>query len=263
MASILVRGSISLANGEATALRCSSSGSMPNSGSVLSYASSLDGGACSVEIRTNPASLPTNDESVRIARHLLLTDLLPNVLLEGTGVRLTLEWIERPGTPPMRVVADSVPAGADRNTSVNVTSLHQLAAILPPVRWSLRDFNHGLLEREDCPFMFYRAIETVGRAVAGQQEKSDLNWPEMHRRLGTSRSDLAILERLRNDHGHGAHTYFSASEHGDMKSAWKRVIEQAVHYLLGNRQVIQQWLRDSNELTGDEVELAMSTLPRA
>lgn len=261
MASVVIRGSICLANGKATGLVCSSKGVLLEGNSSVEYASSLMDGACAVEMQCALEAPLTDDESVRRARHILLTDLLPNVLLQGTGVRLTLEWIERPGAAPKRVIVDGVLHETTPTDAINLSFLHQAISILPPVRWALKDFNHGLLEREDCPFMFYRAIETIGRVVIGQQEQSDLNWTEVHRRLGTSRSDLTILERLRNDHGHGSHTYFSRAEHDDMKNACNRVLERAIGYLDGNRPVIEQWLRSSGAASEDTDRL-MGTLPR-
>lgn len=98
---------------------------------------------------------------------------------------------------------------------------------------ALRDINFGLIDHDECPFFFYRAIESMAKLVCKKEEKlTATNWTCFHEKLKTSKDDLKLLKLKGDSFRHAERNSFDASDHSAM---WKTVhlfLTKTINYLV-------------------------------
>jgi len=221
-----VSASVSLSNGETPGIVHEASGTVLIDGQTVEFVCRLVGGGATVDLHS--LGNLSADDARRVARAVLEHGLLARVIEEGVGLSVTFGWVIREGETAERTSNDHSPAVDVPYSAERVQALMGMA---PLFRFAVRDFNSGLLDREDAPLYFYRAIETLAKAVTGLDETNREVWDEFHRKLGTSRADLAGLERLADLHRHGSHLAFNADEHLEMMATAMRFLRLASHHV--------------------------------
>lgn len=170
----------------------------------------------------------SDDEMLRASKHIIDTALLGVILRDGHGTAYSLEVFSRGnrvGTP----IPDYLPV----DPSIDSTALFRLNAVNQRVRYALRDFNSGLTNREDCPFFFYRAIETLAKAIQNKDEKlSAADWDEVHSKIGTTRAGVETVLGFSGTHRHGNHSGFSPEEHSEMLEKTRLFLKKGTDYLI-------------------------------
>jgi hypothetical protein len=98
---------------------------------------------------------------------------------------------------------------------------------------ALRDINFGLIDHDECPFFFYRAIESMAKLVCNKEGKlTKSDWNEFHKKLATSKNDLELLKSKADSFRHAEREFFDASDHSAM---WKTVhlfLTKIINYLV-------------------------------
>ena len=167
------------------------------------------------------------DLAVRTARNIVDSVLLTAVLRDGAGLTLTIEFCkigDTIGHVPQDYLEIIPQLPFDFFDAVQLMGRNE------QVRYALRDYNQGLFSREDSPLYFYRAIETMAKAIL---EVDDIKnqWDVFHSRIGTTRKDMETIEAL-NGHRHGEHTPFTAEQHIKMMTEGRTFMLKSLEYLL-------------------------------
>lgn len=96
-------------------------------------------------------------------------------------------------------------------------------------RFAVRDYLAAITESIDCPFLCYRAIESVAKKFS--TSSGNTNWNPMHSALGTKKEDINSLAELAKTIRHG--------NWGEFKSTTQ---QQRVEILLLTRKIILLYL---------------------
>lgn len=227
---VFISGRAFLSNGQTPncLIRIPGRFKLKNRADTYEYHLTILGGCILLEF-TSDIQVENRDELFVIARHAVDLAILSCVVLEGVGIVYTLEHIgkERGSVVPCQI--DRAPT-----TGLETLQREELFPILmeSTVRYALRDFNSGLINREDSPFLFYRSIETIAKAILRKEEKLEPEeWARCHQLLGTTRDDLKTVEEFSTPHRHGNHTAFNGEQQLAMMKETKYFLLKALAYL--------------------------------
>jgi len=129
----------------------------------------------------------------------------------------------------------------DLTVSRNAESVAALIASNFRLKFAVRDFNDGLLDRKDCAFYFYREIETLAKLI-GEIDGKKTNWCEFYKNVGASEEEISQLidktkfgtirysaDKLRHGVAPGS---IDRSNWEDMKKVAKALLIKSIKYLL-------------------------------
>ena len=100
--------------------------------------------------------LPDVDKIFRVAINVVESVILGFPIIYGCGFVYVLEKCRTHNRKLFNRPLDSV--SLEEPLTFEINDLVPLVGKNSRLRWALRDFNQGLINREDCPFLFYRAI---------------------------------------------------------------------------------------------------------
>ena len=225
---VLVCGTISLSNRQPPDIYTMSSGRLPLEEGDKRFKCTILGGSIVVEY---PDGAPTDDEDdiFRVTRHLVDNTILSTVVTDGIGLSCMLDYCLTDSGEVVLAPYDKAPAiepQVDRATATD------LMGVVPNLRYAIRDFNQGLLHREDSPLYFYCAIEALARIISkSDSELTSGDWSRLHESLGTSREQINVLWKISKSHRHGNRVPFSKEQHLEMMSSTRRFLALAIAYL--------------------------------
>lgn len=169
------------------------------------------------------------DEIFRSSRHLLDNTVLSRVVTEGIGLLCTLDYCVTSGGGVVPANPDSAP---DVDVEIDRETVTRLVGTIPSLRYAVRDFNQGLLHREDCPIYFYRAIEALAKVVCKREDRlGKRDWKDYHSQIGTTTPDLQRLLDINKKHRHGTRIGFTREDHIQMMRAARLFLARTIQFL--------------------------------
>lgn len=178
------------------------------------------------------------DEVFRITRHIIDNLILSQVAIEGIGVSYTLEFCKIYTGEVIYAQPDLAPQIAD--IQLNYQDLFELIGRKFEIRYAIRDFNQGLIDRENCPFLFHRAIETLAKVVCNQSELSKKDWDKFTNVIGSTSDEVEELLQMKNKishpHRHGNHIFFTREQHLKMLKTVRVFLSRSIQFLLAQEQ---------------------------
>jgi hypothetical protein len=224
---VVVEGSLSQANGTAVGLTLRVEGISVPSGMV--YRLEVDRSRFSVEFEASSNGSESSLFSLaQLTTHVVEAAVLPNVLMEGVGVRIRPELCRLSG----REVPIPVPWVASGSSNVPLETVADVMGRYPMFRYAVRDFNEALAVSENAPLFLYRALETTARAILDHEgEITSREWDRFHQRLRTSKAEFGLLQRINESHRHGDHAEFTPQQQVAMMAAIQRVLWSALRIL--------------------------------
>ena len=106
--------------------------------------------------------------------------------------------------------------------SFRVEDVSKLLGIIPELRYAVRDFNQGLLDREK-----------------GLSKK---DWDDFYQKLGVSETEitnleiLEIKEKITHPHHHGNHVFFSKEEYLKMLRNVRLVLSRTIQLIINQKE---------------------------
>jgi len=170
------------------------------------------------------------DELFRFARHIVDNAILSQIALEGVGLSYTLDYCRTRDGKVLILDPDRAPQ--IDGIALSFGDVLELTGSRAQLRYAIRDFNQGLIDREDCPFFFYRAIEILAKTITNKEELDAKDWNDFHGKIGTTRDDMKALEAVNAKHRHGTHSYFTKEEHLIMLRTVKYFMLKSLKHLL-------------------------------
>ena len=239
--STLVYGSLSLSNGqsphlciEIPLLKCHS-----ENGSILICQTTIIGKNILVEfIEGFHQEEVVVDEIFRTTRHIIDTLVLSQVAIEGIGLMYTLEFCKTDTGKVIPLVPDCISQIED--VRFEYQELFKLLGSKPQIRYAIRDFNQGLIDRENCPFLFRRAIETLAKFFRNNENNEKKltgeDWNKFCNQIGVhpeKATDLKeITEQIMHPHRHGDHVFFTQEQHAKMLEIVRLFLSMSLKFLL-------------------------------
>ena len=184
-------------------------------------------GSIRLELR-GPLSIWENDDLIRIGKRIIGTTVSGLVMENGIGLTFTIESLLRPPS----LFPASVDQAPIASKHVSWSDCLTVSGIFDQFDWALRDFNTGLIDRENCPFFFYRCIESLALAVSKEEEIGKGAWEKFHAALGTSRSEFPTIMKFGKKHRHGTRLVFKANDHLEMMREVRNILTWTHAYLL-------------------------------
>ena len=228
----IVSGTLLLSNGELPNYFSTLSESIRLVTGNLSCEGTILGGHIFVKIEGLQEEM-LDDEVLRIAGYIMDNLALTQTVTEGIGTSYTLENYWKDSGLVLRVIPDQVPAvGAFGYDSRQLFGLITRNAQL---RYAIRDFNQGLVYPQDCPYLFYRAVETLARFVCQKDDFQSLgkkDWKLFHKCIATNYDDLKELHKFAKRQHHGSYAYFTKNQYLAMVSAARLFLTRTIQYLL-------------------------------
>jgi hypothetical protein len=81
-------------------------------------------------------------------------------------------------------------------------------------RFSIRDFTKAMTSEMECPFLCYRAIETIKSNFLTESTSSESDaWESMHKKIGSKASDIMKIKPFADPIRHGNYTEFKETDH--------------------------------------------------
>lgn len=231
---VRIIGRLRLANGAAPVFHARSAGQVLIDQRLTPYTCVLNEDYAEVSFGVSASDHAELSELVRLAQHVARGAVLHRAFIEGIGIDVQFHQIIT-DTEAVRLDIDSLGS----RSSVSEQGTGWLMHASPMFRWAAQDVNGGLLDRENAPFLFYRSIESLARLVTRTASGENLNWGDAHAVLGTSRSAMLPLERLRQHHAHGDHAYFSKAEHRELCGAVRQFLDAAASACLRAVEIVE------------------------
>ncbi len=113
------------------------------------------------------------------------------------------------------------------------------------IKFAVRDFNLGLIDRKDCAFYFYRQIETLAKIIGGENKDGKAeqkNWDDFYNKVRASEEEKSQLKdnetkgtirysanKLRHGNAPGS---ISPQEYEIMKKTAKSLLIKSMEYLI-------------------------------
>jgi len=229
--STMVSGSLKLPNGRAPDVffKVSDASIQWNKGNI-SYECNILGGHILVEFLEGLEENEIDDEIFRLAKYIIDNIVLTQTVLQGVGLSYTVEYCWKGKSEIVAAIPDKAPDTGD--IQVNHQEIFRLMGIFPLLRYAVRDFNQGLIDREDCPFFFYRAIETLAKLICHTTDDLEpKDWSNFHNKIGTSLSEMRELIELNKNHRHGIHKFFTKDQHLIMMRTVKHFLVKSIQFL--------------------------------
>lgn len=108
-------------------------------------------------------------------------------------------------------------------------------------RFSIRDFTKALVSEFECPFLCYRAIETIKSKFYDSTLSDSTAWENMHKKIGSNSFDItSIIKPLADPIRHGNYSKFIATnreERVKILNIAKDIINKYKQYLMKNNEV--------------------------
>ncbi len=228
----IVSGTVRLSNGELPNYFSTLSESIRLVTGDLSCEGTILGGHIFVKIEGLQEEM-LDDEVLRIAGYIMDNLALTQTVTEGVGASYTLENYWKDSGLVLRVMPDQAPAvGAFGYDSRQLFALITRNAQL---RYAVRDFNQGLVYPQDCPYLFYRTVETLARLVCEKDDFQSLgkkDWKLFHKRVATTYDDLKELHNFAKRQHHGSYAYFTKNQYLAMVSSARLFLSRTIQYLL-------------------------------
>ena len=154
------------------------------------------------------------DDLIRLVKETLESVQLTLSIIYGTGITLEIEQVNKNDGTIIKPQNDYTNGF---NFDIDMDKVFQLIGSCFPLRSAIRDFNYGMIDRENCPLLFYRAIEIIGRMYLDKLQTKDSisnnEWQKVHDRLGTSLEEIKPLWEINKRHRHGDRWNFTREEH--------------------------------------------------
>ncbi len=228
----IVSGTLRLSNGELPNYFSTLSENVRLVTGDLSCEGTILGGHIFVKIEGLQEEM-LDDEVLRIAGYIMDNLALTQTVTEGVGASYTQENYWKDSGLVLRVMPDQAPAvGAFGYDSRQLFALITRNAQL---RYAVRDFNQGLVYSQDCPYLFYRTVETLARFVCQKDDFQSLgkkDWKLFHKRIATTYDDLKELHNFAKRQHHGAYAYFTKNQYLAMVSTARLFLSRTIQYLL-------------------------------
>jgi hypothetical protein len=220
---VLVLGSIRLSNGDPPlSASWAAHGGGKSDTEELEFNLNIVAGRITVEYLKGFQNEGVNvDEVFRTTRHLIDNSVSKNILFEGIGLQYVLEQCRLATGDVVKATPDQAPPTGEETQKFDDIEFYNVLGGDDKLRFAIRDFNAGLLDRENCPLLFYRAIETLAKDVIGKDDLDSSDWKAYHTQVGTNRENMKLLEELNKRHRHGTHTPFNREQHLEMMKATK------------------------------------------
>ncbi len=232
MESTFVSGSVRYGNGQLPDLCFHARGNATVGNRTIDYKCTILGTHIMVEYpEAFSAQPPPAQDIIRFTQQLVESIVLSEVAVGGVGLLPTVEWCRLSTRERVRARVDRAPASEDLRPDQK--QLYNLIGSDARLRSALRDFNQGLLDREESPLFFYRAVETLAKVISNRDDLGESGWNAFHSKLGTQFSDMQLLHGLNRDHRHGTHRDFSDDEHSTILAIARRFVSESLKFLLG------------------------------
>ena len=158
--------------------------------------------------------------------------MLTRTVLEGVGASYSLESYWKEAGFISRILPHQAPSVT--TVATKEEEVYDLISGNSQLRYAVRDFNQGLIYSQDCPYLFYRAIETLARLVCGKDDFQGLtrkDWKVFHKRIGTTYDDLKELHTFTKRRHHEPQAHFNKWQHLEMMRIARLFIMRTIEYL--------------------------------
>jgi hypothetical protein len=230
----LVSGTLRLPNGELPDYFANKSETVRMATGDLSCEGTILGGHITVKIE-GPQIEVLDDEVLRIAGYIIDNLVLTKTVIEGVGASYTIENYWKDTGFVSRISPDQAPSA--ETTALEEEKVYDLISQNSQLRYAVRDFNQGLIYCQDCPYLFYRAIETLARLVCGKdgfQNLSKKDWRVFHKKIGTKYDDLKELHDFARRRHHEPQAHFTGHQHLAMMKAARLFLMRTIAYFLAD-----------------------------
>ncbi|VVB66654.1 Uncharacterised protein [Candidatus Gugararchaeum adminiculabundum] len=176
-----------------------------------------------------------DDDIFRITHHIIDTVILSYILKEGLGLTYSLDYCKKSDDQIRMAHPDKAPSLVDKNINLQkfCNEVSKIIGLNHELRWAVRDFNTALIDREECPLLFYRAVETCARLVTKNYgELGEEGWDNFYLSTNTNRADMRTLRDFHGAHRHGIHKAFGSEEHLKMMTEAKFFILKTIDFVL-------------------------------
>lgn len=189
-----------------------------------------------VEFVSYPQYILENvDEVFRIARRSIEMAVLADAAIWAIGIQYWIELAKLPNGSTVLGTTDGC-SGKDFDCQLDIYGTGMTLGKYPLLAYAVRDFNAGLLDRENCPLLFYRAIETVARMYLSEFDKTieSKQWNAFNADISVSEyrhdDDLKTLLAINKKHRHGDRVFFDKSDHLRMMRVTKFILNRAIRH---------------------------------
>jgi len=173
------------------------------------------------------------DEIFRITRHIVDSLILSQVALEGIGLTYTLEVCKIHTGEVIYAQPDFIPQLEE--LEFEYQDIFDLISRRFEIRYAIRDFNQGLIDRENCPFLFHRVIETLAKVVCKRSELSKADWERFTSAIGSSSDEveelLTMKKEITHPHRHGDRVFFTKEQHFKMLKTVRAFLSRSIKFL--------------------------------
>ncbi len=244
--STIISGSLRLSNGQSPSLCIDVPRiEIPQEDSTQWISScKILGGSLLIEFIEFTEKLPEKDipidELLRVAKHIVDGLILSQVAVEGIGLSYSLDFYKTCTGEVLSVPFDFI--SQLESISFRAEDVSNLLGIIPELRYAIRDFNQGLLDRENCPFLFHRTTETLAKLICNREELSKKDWDNFYRKLGVNKTEITNLEilemkeKITHPHRHGNHVFFSKEEHLKMLRNVRLILSRTIQLIINQQE---------------------------
>lgn len=227
---VVVSGTVKLSNGQTPSIYVKLPGAIRLHEQEIDYECIIIGGNITVIF---PVGICEDilDEIFRITRHIIDNAILALAINYGIGLLYTLDFCRTSCGDVVQALPDQVPK-EDATETLAYYDIYKLMGVRPDLRYAIRDYNQGLIQREDCPIFFYRAIETMAKIVCNKESDiTKADWDNYHKKIGTSFDEMKVLYHINKSHRHGTHNSFTKEDHVAMLISINHFIVKTIKYL--------------------------------
>lgn len=233
--STIVSGTLILPNGEEPKIYFETDGALINGKVKVPYKCSILGKHISLEFLEGFESENDIDKIFRAAKHIIDSTILSRVILDGVGFLYTIETCRKHNGEFHLAKPDQAPL--EQNISFDTNLLIKLIGLEENLMFAIRDFNQGLIDRENCPVLFYKSIEILAKLLTGKKELESKDWNEFHKKIGTKRDDMKVLEEINEPHRHGNRIPFIREQHFIMMKTTRNFLIKTIEFLLKEKNI--------------------------
>ncbi len=228
----IVSGTLRLSNGELPNYFSTLSEKVRLVTGDLSCEGTILGGHIFVKIEGLQEEM-LDDEVLRIAGYIMDNLALTQTVTESVGTCYSVENYWKDSGLVLRVMPDQPPAAGA--FGYDARQLFNLITRNAQLRYAVRDFNQGLVYPQDCPYLFYRAVETLARFVCQKDDFQNLgkkDWKLFHKQIATTQDDLKELHNFARRQHHASYAYFTRNQYLAMVRTARLFLGRTIQYLL-------------------------------
>ncbi|MDE2589110.1 MAG: hypothetical protein KGL95_05545 [Patescibacteria group bacterium] len=233
MATIVV-GSLILSNGQSPHIFIEVEGYAVVNNEKTEYVSKIIGSHIIIEFPNSLKNENETDDIFRISRHIIDNMILSQTVIVGSGLSYTVEYCKKSNVEMILATPDHAPD--DKIKIPDLPDIYQIIGENSEIRYAIRDFNSGLIDRENCPLYFYRCIESLAKSITKKEDNNleSKDWEQFHSVLETKREDMKTLEEFNPSHRHGSHSFFTKEQHLEMMKETQFFIKKVLNHLKKN-----------------------------